>query len=240
MLDADKSVYLDILHHLWYKTTPYNQFEDDEYKVYPPVHRSDVSHIQDIYEDITRHLGFENIPDIRLPTISKDLVVDPVFTLQKKISSYMIVWVKADQVETYPWYSGQTINIFEFNLPKHFTLTNPTSAPEPYLRHYLFPNLLKLVSENYRITNPINVFEFGDVFVRWDSKYQEDRIEHNHFCHIYTGSPTTDWKQDRFLTQKAYILDLLWSISDGIELLSLIILICIQKNNIIFLYEILR
>lgn len=216
VVDNDKSVYLDILHRLGYKTTPYNQFEDDEYKVSAPIHRSDVSNVQDIYEDITRHIWSENIPDIPLPSITKTLVVDDVFVLQKDISNKMIVWAKADQVETYPWYSDTVIDTFGFDLSKHFTLTNPTSAPEPYLRHYIFPNLLKLVSENYRITSPINVFEFGDVFVRWDSKYQEDRIEHNHFCNIDAGAVSKDRSSDRFLIQKSYISSILSSITDGV------------------------
>lgn len=215
VIDADKSVYLDILHHLWYKTTPYNQFEDDEYKVYSPIHRSDISHVQDIYEDITRHLGFENIPDIRLPSIFKDLHIDPVFALQKHISNYMMLWAKADQVETYPWYSGSIIDVFGFDLSRHFELTNPTSVPEPYLRHYIFPNLLKLVSENYRITMPINVFEFGNTFVRWEDKYQEDRLEHTHFCHMYADSSSKDRDKDKFLTQKSHIKHLLSTITDG-------------------------
>lgn len=216
VVDNNKSVYLDILHSLWYKTSPFNQFEDDEYKVYPPVHRADISNIQDIYEDITRHIGFENIPDIRLPSLSKDLHVDKVFVYQKEISNKMIIWSRADQVETYPWYSESTINLFGFDISKHFALTNPTSAPEPYLRHYLFPNLLKLISENYRITTPINIFEFGDVFIKWEDRYQEDRVENNHFCHIYADTPSKERSSDRFLIQKSDIQDILSKITDEV------------------------
>lgn len=213
---GDKSVYLNILHRLGYKTTPLNQFEDDEYKVYPPVHRSDISNIQDIYEDLARHVWFENIPDIRLIPISKELYINDVFKLQKDISSQMIQWAKYSQVETYPRYGEETIETFGLDKSKHFVLTNPTSAPEPYLRHMIFPWLLSIISKNYRISLPIKVFEFGNVYIRWSDKYQEDRLETSNFCMIYADVHHQDWKEDGFLISKGVVQNILSDISDNI------------------------
>jgi phenylalanyl-tRNA synthetase beta subunit len=129
----------------------------------PPIRRSDIQIIQDIYEDLARHIGLDNIPEIQSPIFqsrSKKTIID----FQHTLSTYLIQKHKLSQVECYPRYSENRIKTMNLNKESHFELLNPMDVATPFMAQSLLPGLLELAKKNYRFTLPIQVFEIGKVW----------------------------------------------------------------------------
>lgn len=137
----------------------------------PPIRRSDIQIIQDIYEDLARHIGLDNIPEIQSPIFqsrSKKTIID----FQHTLSTYLIQKHKLSQVECYPRYSENRIKTMNLNKESHFELLNPMDVATPFMAQSLLPGLLELAKKNYRFTLPIQVFEIGKVWKNeWTSEW---------------------------------------------------------------------
>ncbi len=153
---------------------------DTALEITPPLRRSDVTIIQDVYEDLARHIGLENIPEIPSAILikkSEPSFVD--FTYQ--VAELLISSLKFNQVESYPWYSEEWIkllgattgklwayetnNLVGLKLQNHFQLENPTDETTPYIAQTLLPGLLEIAKKNYRQVMPIKIFEIGKLYL---------------------------------------------------------------------------
>lgn len=139
--------------------------------VTPPIRRSDILIIQDIYEDLARHIGLDNIPEIQSPILqsrTKKTIID----FQHNLSTYLIQKHKLSQVECYPRYSENRIQTMNLDKDSHFELLNPMDVATPFMAQSLLPGLLELAKKNYRFTLPIQVFEIGKVWKNeWSSEW---------------------------------------------------------------------
>lgn len=159
----------------------------------PPIWRSDVQIIQDIYEDLARHIGLENIPEVATPVYVTR--TSPTITqFCYEIAEKLIHTHAFSQAENYPWYNEEWISLLNLDHTTHLDLLNPTDSQTPFMAQTLLPWLLNLAKNNYRITLPIKVFEIGKTF-KLTSKKEETKV----LALLALHKKSKDWQSDTYI-----------------------------------------
>ena len=173
-----------------------------------PSHRFDISLEEDLYEELLRCYGYDNIP------ISKPKA-GPIIKNKKNnaLENLRLGFVHAGFKELMhmPFVSKES---FEQLNSKEWTaaeLQNPINENEPCLRGSLFASLFRTINNNVKKGHSsIKVFEAGNVF----KKEKKGFAQSLHFSGItYHHEPIQTWSQKQyvydFFSMKAEILKLL-------------------------------
>ncbi len=169
-LDISDEQIKQILENLWFRF--FSTGENNKYFVLVPYWRSpaDINIPEDIYEEVIRIYGYENIS-------WKDLIkkVDYV-PLTEKVDIVQLVERALVEdyhftlLETYPWFNEKFIkkvfnkDFVNDNANNLLSLLNPTAPENKYLRNNLFFNLLQVIEKNFREYDKIKILETWKVF----------------------------------------------------------------------------
>lgn len=138
-----------------------------------PVNRLDIEIEQDVFEEIIRMKGFNNIPSNYLTTqVVKDITPSRIY-LMNNITSHLAAlgfdevrsWVLIDQK------NNELTNYINWDVVR---VTNSINEEVPFLRQSIAVSLLGQ-AQNYQKNNinPIQLFEIGKIFGKRDSNYLE-------------------------------------------------------------------
>ncbi len=181
-----------ILESIWFK------FIDDN-RIKVPLRRSpsDINIAQDIYEEVVRIYGYENIQEKPLRwDIQDNGRWDETF-LQRSLEN-VLVNLGFVHVETYPWIDISVIEKFEKSTKKLVKLKNPVASEYENLRDSIFYNMLDVLQKNFRSFDDISIF---DIWKTWhlDNWFPQEVKKLN--ITKYTNSPGY-WQQDGILLLK--------------------------------------
>ncbi len=173
-----------------------------------PTHRFDISLEEDLYEELLRSYGYDNIP-ISIPKAGpiikkrEDSVLDSLKLglvhsgFKELMHMPFVSRASFQQLNSKDWIAAE--------------LQNPINENEPLLRGSLFKSLFNAVNINVKKGyTPIKFFEAGNVFKRKKNSF----IQSLHFSGIiYNHEPQTTWSQKEleydFFSLKAEISKLL-------------------------------
>ena len=186
-----------ILENLWYQIT----VDKSTLSLVSPIWRSDIKYIQDVYEDIARHIGLENIPEIP-SSIFVSKSQDSVIQFEYSLAQKLIDSLSFDQVETYPWYSESWITKLGLDKNTHLELLNPTDTNTPFMAQTLLPGLLNIIIKNHRQILPIKIFEVGKVFARENKNKKETKM----IAGMIANKKQNNREKDTFLEAKEAVL----------------------------------
>ncbi len=166
-----------ILKNLW--------FEFNWNKVRVPFWRSpaDINIKEDLFEEVIRIYGYENIKWKDLYKVMENVPYSEKIEITRLVEEVFVEDFRFIEVETYPWLNLETVNKIEKINPEIlFSLQNPVSPENKYLRSNLCFNLLEVVDKNFREYDDIKIFEVGRVFdkqnwerlVVWAMIYQKE------------------------------------------------------------------
>ena len=159
----------DILQNLW--------FEFNWNRIRVPFWRSpaDINIKEDIFEEVIRIYGYENINWKELTKVMENTPYSEKVEITRLAEEVFVEDFRFTEVETYPWINLETVDkIKKINPEELFSLQNPVSPETKYLRPNLCSNLLEVVAKNFREYDNIKVFEVGRVFKRWQKIKPED------------------------------------------------------------------
>jgi phenylalanyl-tRNA synthetase beta chain len=163
----------------------------DKVKVIIPTYRRDISHWEDIAEEVARMFGYDNIPET-LPTGAitrgtqslrarwgdqlKELLTNAGMA---EIITYSFInpncWDKLNLPEDHPW-------------RKNVSLYNPLSEEYSVMRPTLIPSLLNVIAYNINRQNrKVGIFEIASVFLP-----KEDGAPLPEEKMVLTGALTSD------------------------------------------------
>lgn len=201
-IDISNDLIIEILWKLWFNIVNENNYS---WTFSIPFWRSnsDINIKEDVYEEVIRIYGYENI---KWEEIMKNM--DFVDYTPKVGLTRLVEWILVEnyafkEVETYPWFNLNIVNkIKQINPDRLFSLKNPVWPENKYLRANLCFNLLEVVEKNFREFDKINVFEVWKIFnqqeweklVLWVMKYQKE---------------VNNWKQTNILELKNILKDIL-------------------------------
>ena len=176
-----------------------------------PSHRFDISLEEDLYEEILRCYGYDNIP-IKSPKIGPILPVKAV----SRAAQLRLGLVSAGFMELMhmPFVSDITFAQLNHESWKPARLLNPINEDEPLMRGSLFGSLFRAVNANIKKGySSIRVFEEGNVFRQSAKSF----IQETHLSGIvYHHENMKTWGQKEWVydlySMKANILQLIQTI----------------------------
>ncbi len=158
-----------------------------------PSHRFDISLEEDLYEELLRSFGYNNIP------ISKPKA-GPI-TYNKKNNSldslrHGLVHSGFKELMHMPFVSRESFHQLNSNNWKPAELQNPINENEPLLRGSLFRSLFAAVNTNVKKGHTsIKIFEAGNVFKKEKGGFSQSL----HLSGIiYHHEPQQTWSQKEF------------------------------------------
>ncbi len=182
-LDLNKEVVLRILTNLEYEIL---EDHDDNLVVKAPTWREDISIKEDIFEDVARVYGYNNIEPI-LPT--RDLIPsrgNAIYELKRAIRQ-LLADKGCNETDTYSFTNVQTIKNAGMTPEKAYIIKNPLAPELALMRTSLIPTLLSKVQYNYQ-----EGFEKMALF-EMNLSHQKDYTDND-------GLPVEDWHLSMILS----------------------------------------
>ena len=153
-----------------------------------PSHRFDISLEEDLYEEILRCHGYDNIPI----KPSKASPIRPQNTISSKSALKTgLIFGGFKELMHMPFVSEENFMKFNSKPKKPAQLRNPINENEPMMRGSLFEGLFLAINLNVKKGySSLKIFESGNVFL----ESGDDFIQHHHISGIvYYHEPQKSW-----------------------------------------------
>ena len=136
-----------------------------------PLYRNDISREVDLFEEVARVFGYNNIKSNNNFSISTDCFITDELIVESKIRNVLSFNGFNEH------YSNSLYSDIDISINKHLKpveLQNPLSQDMKFLRNDLLPGLLKTVAYNEkRGQNNLKIFEIGSVTTFNSKKYNK-------------------------------------------------------------------
>jgi phenylalanyl-tRNA synthetase, beta subunit, non-spirochete bacterial len=146
------------------------------FEITVPTRRLDVNIECDIYEEVGRIHGYENLKG-KLPNLNvKRGGYSPKGKLIREVNSRLIS-LGLNQIRSYSLVSEKENNLFNFRDYSEVSLLSPLTEDRKILRRSLVPSILSIYNyNNSRNIKDINVFEVASVYYKKDDIYTEETM----------------------------------------------------------------
>ena len=146
--------------------------------VKPPAFRGDVTREADLFEEIARLVGYDNIP-VTLPLIRPTEEEQPELSLRDRCKA-LLVGLGFTEVITYSFVSPQSADLLgageNSDLRSFVKLRNPLSQDQSVMRTSLIPGLLATVRLNtVRGQSDLRIFEWGKSYIQGSEELPHER-----------------------------------------------------------------
>lgn len=138
-----------------------------------PLNRLDIESAQDVFEEIIRMKGFNNIPSNYLTTqVVKDITPSRI-NLMENITNFLSA-NSMDEVRSWVLVDQETNNLSNSVNWEEVRVTNSINDEVPYLRQSIAVSLLGQTKTYLKNNiNPIELFEIGKIFGKQGGNYVE-------------------------------------------------------------------
>lgn len=174
---------------------------DNDYTVYIPTRRGDITMFEDMLEEVARIYGYDHLP-YTLPTnASKPGGLSEEQLLRRHVKSYLQS-VGLSEAITYSLVrQGDASSFVSPELSDQLVpvaLSMPMSEDHKYLRTSLLPELLNRLTYNVaRKQTNVALYELGSVFLSEEERISEQPKEHARLAGAVTGTWIDHkWQQD--------------------------------------------
>lgn len=184
-----------------------------------PVWRwpSDMNIAADVYEEVARLVGYDNIVPTVLSHTGSSVSYPGDVWLLRTIEDVMRHVAHADQVESYPWANEKMLELFGVDTNNLYSITNALDPALHYLRDDMVYNLLQTLAKNTRFFDTIRMYDIGKI---WHKQRQTDGGtfasefvgEHNALGYIVYKNETTVWSDDSMFDCKGILQDILHTV----------------------------
>ena len=132
-----------------------------------PSWRFDVNIVEDIVEEVARVFGYNNIPNISLPSFVIGASIKAMLSTKQRMfkdARRIIASIGYHEILSWSFTDSRAITIFTKEFQELY-IDNPISQELDYMRPSIFPNMLKIAAQNItRSQTDISLFEIGPVF----------------------------------------------------------------------------
>lgn len=177
----------DIIQRLQFDYT----VDGEQFIVTVPTRRWDITIAEDMYEEIARLYGYDNIPNT-LPEGAQTAGGLTTYQLKRRIVREVLEGAGLNQAVTYSLTSKEKFAQFALNETEAVMLDRPMSEEHAVLRLSLLPHLLDAVSHNRaRKNEDVALYEIGSVFLSNGKSVQPKEREHlaGAMTGLYTNHP---------------------------------------------------
>lgn len=136
----------------------------DVLKIIPPSFRGDLKKDVDIIEEITRIIGYDNIP-FSLPYIKMVNIAADTTRSFKRSLSFLLRGQGFNEAITYAMTSQRNLEKSQVSCSKILKIKNPLTEEQEFMRPSLLPSLMAVVLLNInRGQKNIRLFELGKIY----------------------------------------------------------------------------
>ncbi len=157
-----KETALKILKNLGFELT---QKSANAFAVKAPYWRLDIEGQEDLFEEIGRVVGYEQIKEV--PAVAE--VVLP-YQNETRLLEWQLKDLMTsqgfDEIKTYSFYSEKDAENMDIAKSKHWQIIAPSSEDLALMRLSLYPAMLKSVSLNAKHYDEFSLFEIGKIYQR--------------------------------------------------------------------------
>ncbi len=147
----------------------------DTLRVIPPSFRADIREEVDLYEELARFHGYNNLPS-HMPAVTTGKVWElPPLALVAAAQDHLAE-AGLQEVYSYAFATRKELDTFEPTAPgEPAEIANPLNADEAWMRQSLVPGLVRTLEANLRKGSDRGAFfEVGKVYYRKGDGYGED------------------------------------------------------------------
>jgi len=185
--------------------------------VWIPFWRSpdDINIPEDVYEEVARMYGYENIEAMPLSSVVELPKTSPLVNLIRKVEEVCVRNYKFDQVESYPRVWGKNLELFGVDFDTMYKLKNPIDTDKPWMRDDLDYVLIEYVSKNSKFFEDFKIFDIGRIWSKdfanqVESKFADEFVgEKLQFSAMYYHKSNKWRESDNLLIAKWELEDML-------------------------------
>jgi len=157
------------------------------FKITPPSFREDIKADEDIIEEVSRIIGYDNLPSSLLKIKASDILPDPKRIARRKVRGLLLAQ-GFNEVITYTMINRKSLERSNQGDVQGVAICNPLTQDQEIMRPSMLPSLLSIVLSNInRGQKNIKFFETGKVYT---AKGEKDVLGI-----IMTGLREDDWRQ---------------------------------------------
>ncbi len=138
------------------------------FEIEAPFWRVDIDEAVDLYEEVARIVGFDQI----LSTLPYDVhtvsVPNQYFDFSRKLR-HELAAIGLSEIMTYSFASDKELVVTGADPKEAFEVANPLVKEQKYMRVSLIPKLLESLASNQYLADNVSFFEFGKTFHRLPS-----------------------------------------------------------------------
>lgn len=171
----NKNTILDILGKL--------QFEVEEkenlYSIDVPTFRAtkDITNKADIIEEVLRVYGYDNIKGSAYKMEVTSVTKNTMKEMEYSIKDILVNKFNFNEVYSYSWYDNNWLKKLEYDYKNTLKIVNSSVKQFDTLRSDISPNILKIIYDNRKNYEEINIFEIGRIFLKAIDNSSENNEE---------------------------------------------------------------
>ncbi|HRX63834.1 MAG TPA: phenylalanine--tRNA ligase subunit beta [Candidatus Absconditabacterales bacterium] len=175
----------------------------------------DINIPEDVYEEVARMYGYENIEAMPLSSVVELPKTSPLVNLIRKVEEVCVRNYKFDQVESYPRVGGKNLELFGVDFDTMYKLKNPIDTDKPWMRDDLDYVLIEYVSKNSKFFEDFKIFDIGRIWSKdfanqVESKFADEFVgEKLQFSAMYYHKSNKGRESDNLLIAKGELEDML-------------------------------
>jgi len=128
----------------------------------------DISIKEDLIEEVSRILGYDNI-EHKMPEVQNEYQEENnERVLERKTKQFLTLYSGATEVSNYSFTKPKELEKLGVDYSSYWQLENPWDENENIMRQNLWPQLIVNARDNLRFFEKVNIFELGRVFLAKD------------------------------------------------------------------------
>ncbi|MFA7298777.1 MAG: phenylalanine--tRNA ligase subunit beta [Candidatus Absconditabacterales bacterium] len=169
---------------------------------------------EDIYEEIARIYGYDQIENIPLLSDMVYTPYTPYVAIQRQLEDILVRTIGCDQTETYPRISEKTLQEFGKDKETIYILQNPVNPESPYMRDDMIYGLLGHTAKNSKFFDICRIFDIGKIWNKTgtrnegkgESKFASDFVDEETYLGVMLYQKNIDqWNKDPILEAKEIV-----------------------------------
>ena len=159
--------------------------EGDDLQIKVPSYRAtkDVSIAEDLLEEVSRMIGYDNLEPASPSSILEVPIISYDHKVVEKIKDILAKDVNLSEVHNYSFVGTKQLNKLGISYDNYLSLANPLTEHHTLLRQNLIVNILENIKTNQAKFKDIEIFELGEVYLNVPGKLQQRNLQQSYLPH---------------------------------------------------------
>ncbi|MFP4514704.1 MAG: phenylalanine--tRNA ligase subunit beta [Parcubacteria group bacterium] len=180
--EIDRKRVIEILVNLGFEI---ENDEKENLQVKVPSYRAtkDVSIAEDLLEEISRMIGYDNLEPASPSSVLEVPIISRNHKIIEKIKDILAKDINLTEVHNYSFVGTKQLNKLGISYDNYLSLANPLTEHHTLLRQDLIVNILENIKTNQARYKNIEVFELGEVYLNVSGDLHQNYLKQSYLPH---------------------------------------------------------